>query len=66
MSFQTVIQNITTFITSTAGIGIVTAAMALGFVAVLCRWMYWHTLFEMAAAGAGLVGIVALVNTIYG
>jgi hypothetical protein len=60
-----VIQNFTTFVTTGIGLGLITAALAAGFVAVLCRFMYWHTLGEMALAGAGIVGVAALVNTVF-
>ncbi len=60
-----VIQNLTTFITSSLGLSLITAALACGFAAVLTRMMHWHTLFEMMAAGAGLVGVAAFVNTVF-
>lgn len=60
-----VIQNLTTFIVSNLGLSLITAAMAIGFVCVMMRAMYWHTLGEMALAGAGLVGVAAFVNTVF-
>ena len=66
MSVVAILQNIITFVTSTLGITLVTVALGLGLAAVMCRMMYWHTLFEIMFAGALLIGLAATVNQIYG
>ena len=66
MSFQAILQNLTTFVTSTLGISLITVALAVTFAAYMCRMCYFHTLVEVALGGAGLVAIVATVAAIYG
>lgn len=62
---QGILQAATNFITGTLGISLITAALAVGVGAWLCRMCYFHTVAEIALAGAALMGIVALANAIY-
>jgi hypothetical protein len=66
MSFAAILQNLVTFITSTLGISLITAALAMGFAAYMCRMCYFHTLVEIALGAAGLIAIVATVGSLYG
>jgi hypothetical protein len=66
VSFQAIIQNLITFVTSTLGLSLITVALALAFAAYMCRMCYFHTIVEVALGAAGLVAIVATVGAIYG
>jgi hypothetical protein len=60
------LQNFVTFLVTTNGLLLVTAAMAVVLAGGFMGIIHWHTIGERGVIAGVFLGIVALVATIYG
>jgi hypothetical protein len=59
------LQAIAQFIISTAGISIITAALAVGLVGKIFGMIHWHTVFDIAIASAVLISLSTFVTQFF-